>query len=99
MDTGADVTALPIHILPALGIKKDSCHTGNTLGVGGIKIKTYEFMLPIKFGQRELSITASAVDAGKNSMPLLLGRKDVFEDKFNLILDSRRKMVVLKENY
>lgn len=70
----------------------------NTLSVGGIKIKTYEFLLPLKFGQLELSIMASAVDAGANSMPLLLGRKDVFESRFNLTLDSRQKMVIIKEN-
>lgn len=98
MDTGADVTTLPVHILPVLGIKKNNCKVSQIFGVGGIKVKTYEFILPIKFGQRKLTITASAVDAGDNSMPLLLGRKDVFEEKFNLILDSRRKMVVLKEN-
>ena len=99
VDTGADVTTLPVHILPVLGIKKDDCKISQTLGVGGIKVKTYEFLLPIKFGRRELSITASAVDAGTNSMPLLLGRKDVFEKKFNLILDSKKKIVIIKENY
>lgn len=98
VDTGADVTTLPVDILPVLGIKKADCKISNTLGVGGIKIKTYEFLLPIKFRQLELSITASAVDAGNNSMPLLLGRKDVFENRFNLILDSKQKIVIIKKN-
>lgn len=98
VDTGADVTILPIHILPILGIKKTDCKIGNSLGVGEIKVKTYEFLLPIKFGKLELSIIASAVDAGNNSMPLLLGRKDVFEEKFNLTLDSKQKVVIIKEN-
>jgi hypothetical protein len=98
VDTGADVTTLPIHILPVLGINKNKCKTNYTLGVGGIKVKTYEFLLPLKFGKLEFSVTASAVDAGKNSMPLLLGRKDVFEAKFNLILDSKQKVVIIKGN-
>jgi len=98
VDTGADVTTLPVHILPVLGIEKDKCKVSYTFGVGGIKIKTYEFLLPIKFGRLELSITASAVDAGANSMPLLLGRKDIFENRFNLTLDSKQKMVIIKKN-
>lgn len=98
VDTGADVTTLPADILPVLGIKKDDCKISYTFGVGGIKIKTYEFLLPIKFGRVQLSISASAVDAGENSMPLLLGRKGVFEERFNLTLDSQQKIVIIKEN-
>lgn len=98
VDTGADVTTLPVDILPVLGINKADCKTSYTLGVGGIKLKTYEFSLPIKFGRLELSITASVVDTGENSMPLLLGRKDVFEERFNLTLDSKQKIVIIKEN-
>jgi len=98
VDTGADITTLPIHILPILGIKKADCKISYSFGVGEIKVKTYEFLLPIKLGQLELSIIASAVDVGKNSMPLLLGRKDVFEAKFNLTLDSKQKIVIIKEN-
>ena len=98
VDTGADVTTLPIHILPILGIKKADCKISCSFGVGEIKVKTYEFLLPIKFGQLELSIIASAVDAGNNSMPLLLGRKDIFENRFNLTLDSKQKIVIIKEN-
>ena len=98
VDTGADITTLPIHILPILGIKKADCKISYSFGVGEIKVKTYEFLLPIKFGRLELSITASAVDADKNSMPLLLGRKDIFENRFNLTLDSKRKVLIIKEN-
>lgn len=98
VDTGADITTLPVHILPVLGINQNDCKISHTLGVGGIEVKTYEFLLPLRFGRSELTVTASAVDAGENSMPLLLGRKDVFEQRFNLILDSKQKMVIIKEN-
>lgn len=98
VDTGADVTTVPAHILPILGIEKENLDVSETIGVGGIKVKTYEFELPIKIGKMKFTIKASAVDADNNSMPLLLGRKDVFEDKFSLLLDSKNKVTVIKEN-
>ena len=98
VDTGADVTTVPSHILPALGIKKEDLKTNETLGVGGIKVKTYEFKLPVKFGNLELSVNATAVDIKGGSMPLLLGRKDVFEKVFGLEIDSKNKVTILKLN-
>lgn len=98
VDTGADITTFPSHVLPALGIKKEDLKVSQTLGVGGIKVKTYEFKLPIKFEGLEMSINATAVDMDENSMPLLLGRKDVFENVFSLEIDSKNKFTVLKKN-
>lgn len=48
VDTGADVTTVPIHLLPLLGIQKRNLKSGETLGVGGIVVKTWEFSFPIK---------------------------------------------------
>ena len=98
VDTGADVTTVPSHILPILGIKKSQLKVGTTLGVGGIKVKTWEFKLPIKIGGTEVLVAATAVDVEEISMPLLLGRKDIFEERFNLLLDSKSKIVVIEEN-
>lgn len=98
VDTGADITTLPSHILPAIGIDKNKLKKSVTLGVGGIKVKTYEFKLPIKIGITELIVNATAVDMENNSMPLLLGRKDIFESQFNLLIDSKNKVTVLEKN-
>lgn len=98
VDTGADVTTLPSSTLPYLGIDKNKLKISNTLGVGGIKVKTYEFILPVRFGKIELKIGATAVDADESTIPLLLGRKDIFESEFNLIIDSKRKITVLEKN-
>ncbi len=98
VDTGADVTTVPSHILPALGIKKFQLKISTTLGVGGIKVETREFRLPIRIGGTEVLVAATAVDVRGNSIPLLLGRKDIFEDRFNLLLDSENKVVVIEEN-
>ncbi len=98
VDTGADVTTVPSHILPVLGLQKDHLVVSKTLGVGGISIKTWEFQTLVKIGRKELLIRCNAVDSRYDSMPLLLGRKDIFEEQFNLVLDSQRKLTVLSDN-
>ena len=98
VDTGADVTTVPTHLLPVLCIKKSQLSSTHTFGVGGISVKTWEFTLVMKLGVNEFSVYASAVDAKNDTLPLLLGRKDVFESKFNLLLDSQNKKTVIVEN-
>ena len=98
VDTGADITTVPSHLLPVLGLDKSRLHSNNTSGVGGISIKSWDFKMPIKLGNKELLIACSAVDTKEGSMPLLLGRKDIFEDRYNLLLDSQRKITVISEN-
>lgn len=98
VDTGADVTTVPSHLLPVLGLKKSQLSTSTTLGVGGLSVKTWEFQIPIKLAKKELLIHCSAVKTESDSMPLLLGRKDIFEEKFNLLLDSKRKVTVISAN-
>ena len=98
VDTGADITTVPSHLLPVLGLKQSQLSINTTLGVGGISIKTWEFQMPIKLGKKELLIHCSAVKTESDSMPLLLGRKDIFEEKYNLLLDSKRKVTVISAN-
>lgn len=98
VDTGADVTTVPSHILPVLGIKKNQLSMNTTLGVGGISVKVWEFQAPLRFGNKEILIHCSAVETEDNSMPLLLGRKDIFEEKFNLLLDSQKKLTIISQN-
>ena len=98
VDTGADVTTLPLHLLPAIGINTSDLSVGQALGVGNISIKTLEFMLPIRIGSIQLQVRASAVESRYDSVPLLLGRKDIFEEKFNLLIDSHRKVTVISQN-
>ena len=45
-----------------------------------------------------MSVSATAVDVDGSSMPLLLGRKDIFESKFSLEINSKQKITVLKAN-
>ena len=98
VDTGADITTVPSHILPVLGLKKNQLSSNKTFGVGGFSIATWEFQTFIKIGQEELRIHCNAVDSQRDSMPLLLGRKDIFEEIFNLIVDSKKNVTVLSRN-
>lgn len=99
VDTGADITTIPSHILPVLGLHKSNLSQNTTIGVGGIEVMTWEFRLPIRLGKEELNVYCSAVETHNDSMPLLLGRKDIFENKFNLFLDSKKKMTVISKNF
>lgn len=98
VDTGADVTTVPSHLLPVLGLKKNKLPVNSTLGVGGISVKSWEFHIPVMIGRKKIKIRASAVEAEADSIPLLLGKKDIFEKKYNLLIDSKNKVTVLKEN-
>lgn len=98
VDTGADITTVPSHLLPVLGLKKSQLPMSSTLGVGGYEVRTWEFSLQIRFGNKEVKVSASAVDSKEDSLPLLLGRKDIFEEEFNLSLDSKRKITTISAN-
>lgn len=98
VDTGADITTVPSHLLSVLGFKKNQLLANRTLGVGGFAVKTWEFETTIKIGNVEVRIHANAVDSRHDSMPLLLGRKDIFEERFNLIVDSKKKVTTMTRN-
>lgn len=98
VDTGADVTTLPKAILPVLNIKENSLKRQKTQGVGGIWVETFEIVLPIKIDSDEFLIHASIVNTEEEGLPFLLGKKDIFEKRFNLEIDSKNKFTILKKN-
>lgn len=98
VDTGADVTTVPSHLLPILGLSTSQLHKNTTFGVGGYSIKTWEFKIPLQLGTKELFIHCSAVETRIDSMPLLLGKKDILEKAFSLTLDTKNHKTVLSTN-
>lgn len=98
VDTGADVTTLPKTMLSVLGINKRSLKRQKTQGVGGIWVETFEITLPVRIGSDEFLIHASIVNTEEEGLPFLLGRKDVFEKRFSLEIDSRNKVTIIKKN-
>jgi len=99
VDTGADVTTLPKTILPVLGIDEKSLEKQKTQGVGGIWVETFELKVPIRIGKDQLLIHASVTNTEDKGLPFLLGRKDIFDKKFSLEIDSKNKVTILKRNY
>ena len=98
VDTGADMTTVPVSLLPILGVTLNDLIQTKTFGVGGIAVKTWNFKLPIRLGTSVLKIQANAVETKENGVPFLLGRKDVFESRYSLLIDSKRKMTVINLN-
>ncbi|MBI3342943.1 retroviral-like aspartic protease [Candidatus Gottesmanbacteria bacterium] len=98
IDTGADMTTVPVSLLPLLGINVHDGKQTKTLGVGGIMIKSWNFSLPIRLDTTTWRIQANAVETKENGVPFLLGRKDIFESRCNLYLDSKRKVTVISLN-
>lgn len=96
VDSGADLTTLPFTTATFLGVNLKKLKKSKTQAVGGFFVPTWDLIIPIKIGKEELEIHASITKDKKT--PFLLGRKDVFEEKFSLILDSRRKMTILRKN-
>lgn len=98
VDTGADVTTLPKAMLLVLGVNTRSLAKQRTQGVGGVWIETFELVVPFRIGGTEFAIHASITDTEEESLPFLLGRKDIFERRFSLVIDSKKKVTILKKN-
>ena len=98
VDTGADMTTVPLSLLSVLGVMTNNLTQTKTFGVGGIAVKTWSFTLPIRLGPSTWRIQANAVETTENGMPFLLGRKDVFESRYSLLLDSQRKVTIITLN-
>ena len=98
VDTGADVTTLPKTMLTVLGINERSLKRQKTQGVGGVWVETFEIILPIRIESDEFLIHASITNTEEEGLPFLLGRKDIFEKRFSLTIDSKRKLTILKKN-
>lgn len=96
VDTGADLTTLPFTAVSFLGINLTNLKKSKTKGVGGISVPTWDLKMPIKIGKKKLKIHASITK--DRITPFLLGRKDIFEERFSLILDSKKRMTILELN-
>jgi predicted aspartyl protease len=97
VDTGADVTTLPKTILPVLGINEKSLKKQKTQGVGGW-VETFETTFPIRIGSDQFLIHASVTNTEEDGLPFLLGKKDIFEKRFSLEIDSKEKLTILRKN-
>lgn len=98
VDTGADFTTLPDHILPIVGVNRSALPKTHTVGVGGVTVPVWSFSLPVRIGSEELVIPALAVATKGRFSPALLGKKGVFESLFSLTLDSKNQVTRIWRN-
>ncbi|MBI4067044.1 retroviral-like aspartic protease family protein [Candidatus Gottesmanbacteria bacterium] len=96
VDTGADLTTIPLPIAYTLGIDIKKLPHSQTRGVGGILVSTWNTTVNIAIGKDEFK-THISITKG-NSAPPLLGKKDVLEKRYSLTLDSKRKVTILSKN-
>lgn len=96
VDTGADLTTLPSTVLPLFGLDLKKLPKSSTFGVGGIEVTVRETAISVRLGGDEFTVKTAITQGNGNTF--LLGKKDVFEKRFSLVLDSKRKVTVLKRN-
>jgi|SRR3989344_4973742 len=95
VDTGADVTTIPASVAAILDLDLSVLSKNVVIGVGGQKVMVKETILPMRIGNMDFKASVNITNGGN---AFLLGKKDVFEEKFSLIIDSVRKMTTLKRN-
>lgn len=98
VDTGADFTTLPDNAFPIVGINRNALPKSQTVGVGGITVPVWRFMLPLRIDSEELLIPAIAVETKGRFSPALLGKKGIFEARFSLTLDSENQLTRIWRN-
>lgn len=99
VDTGADITTFSSAIVPFLGVDLNKLPKSTVTGVGGIEATVRETPVSVRLGNSVFEIKASITgDAEEKGSVFLLGKKDILEERFSLVLDSKRKVTILKKN-
>jgi len=96
VDTGADLTTIPYSFVKQLGINTSKLSKSKTQGVGGITVETWNLKLPIMIGKEIFTIHASVVKG--NTIPPLLSKKDIFDKRYSLTIDSKRNLTIISKN-
>jgi len=92
-DTGADVASLPAYAAEKLGIDLDQCAQIPMSGYEGTTIFVYKSQIKIRFNKL---FAIPCVFNPNEDVPILLGRVGIL-NRFNIILDGKRKQIVFEE--
>lgn len=92
VDTGADYTILPLHLLEKLRISpEDDCMKDTTFGVGGSQtVYFYKKKVKVKVGSLERDVPLAFLDS--NEVPALLGRLG-FLETFNTEFSKKHTII------
>ena len=94
IDSGADITMIPLKAGSELGFKYDSKKIFQMSGIAG-NLPCLLEKAEIKIGEKKLS--AAITWALSDQAPFLLGRKDVFRF-FRITFDENKKKIEFLEN-
>lgn len=92
LDSGADVTLLPMSFIRALEIKIDEEDINEIRGIGDGKISVIIKEVRMKIGDKIFN--AKVAIALIEDVPYLLGREDVF-DRFEICFRQRNRIICL----
>ena len=94
LDTGADFTMLPNHMVKVSNVDLSTCPQSRSYGIEGDGVKVYASQIQIKIGQVELKVRC--LFSERETTPYIPGRADVFS-RFNIVFDNRNKKIKLTE--
>jgi len=96
VDTGATASILPSFIAGQLSFNLKDLPEVEMAGVEGTGIKSWLAKIKMRLDDWEFEAPCFFVD--NPNVPFLLGRAGVLDPEFSLLVDSRKKELLLKEN-
>lgn len=93
-DTGADLTSLSASAAEKLGIDLDRCPQIPMSGYEGTTIFVYKSQIKIRLNDKLLTIPC--VLHPNEEVSILLGRAGIL-DRFTIVMDAKRKMVIFED--
>mgnify|MGYP001604535027 CR=1 FL=1 len=94
LDTGADITSLPVSAAKSLGIDLASCQQESMEGYEGTSVLVYRSTIAIFLNNKRHIIPC--VFTPIETVPILLGRAGIL-NKFTITLDGKKKEIQFKE--
>lgn len=94
VDSGADITLLPLSFIRVLGIRIEDEEVKKLRGVGGVGISLIIKEVDLKIGNIEFK--ANVAIALTERVPFLLGRKDIF-NKFRIVFEEYNKRIIFEK--
>ena len=93
LDSGADITLLPLSFAKSLGIRIEEEEIKEIRGIGDSAISVIIQEIDIKIG--DVALKANVGIALIEEVPYLLGRKDIF-NKFRITFEEYKERIILE---
>lgn len=94
LDSGADITLLPLSFARVLGIKIEEEEIKEIRGIGDSALSVIIKEVELKIGDVELKVHVGI--ALVEEVPYLIGRKDIF-NKFRIIFEEYNKRIIVEK--